>query len=217
MSAHHLERRPGGESSTADIIITLNTNTAPSSEVEPRTLRQALCLLLKTNESLDNLKFETEVGPSNFRKPDQFGSLNDLNPNCSASILPMSSWISKLSSAAQSSTQISIIIHGNHPWSYEKVSETPSVFLTFIFKISDLRSIKERPLSWRSSYRLNTAHLRRQIQVGEGDTNSKFHHYWYTTIFMFPRSKYDTPPTHNGNWSVAAQQKWRQRNKYKTK
>jgi len=139
MSAHHLERRPGGESSTADIIITLNTNTAPSSEVEPRTLRQALCLLLKTNESLDNLKFETEVGPSNFRKPDQFGSLNHLNPNCSASILPMSSWISKLSSAAQSSTQISIIIHGNHPWSYEKVSETPSVFLTFIsrFQTSD--------------------------------------------------------------------------------
>ena len=25
--------------------------------------------------------------------------------------------------------------------------------------------------------------------MGEGDTNSKFHHYWYTTIFIFPRSK----------------------------
>ena len=133
-----------------------------------------------------------------IQSPQCIGPLNNLNPNCSAFVLPMSSWISKLSSAAQSSTHISIIIHGNHPWSYEKVSETPSVFLTFIFKISDLRSIKERPLSWRSSYRLNTAHLRRQIQVDEGDTNSKFHHYWYTTIFMFPRSKYETPPTHNG-------------------
>ena len=32
----------------------------------------------------------------------------------------------------------------------------------------------------------------------ESDTNSNFHHYWYTTILTFPRSKYDTPPTHNG-------------------
>ena len=124
--------------------------------------------------------------------------LHHLNPGCSASILPCR--IESPSSLQQLNPQlkISIIIYGNHPWSYEKVSETPSEFLTLIFKISDLRSIKERPLSWRSSYRLSTAHLRRQIQVGEGDANSKSHHYWYTTILFFPRSKYDTPPTHNG-------------------
>ena len=47
MSAHQLARGLGGGNTAADIIITLNTNTAPSSEVEPRTLRQALCLLLQ--------------------------------------------------------------------------------------------------------------------------------------------------------------------------
>ena len=140
----------------ADIVITINTNTTPSSEVE-------LPIIWFTDYSVQHSLLNRTLKPT-----------------------------------AQSSTQISIIIHGNHPWSYEKISETPSEYLTFIFKISDLRSIKERPLSWRSYYRLSTAHLRRQIQVGEGDTNSKFHHYWYTTIFIFPRSKYDTPPTHNG-------------------
>ena len=162
----------------ADIIITINTNTTPSSEVE-------LPIIWFTDYSVQH-------------SLDQFGSLHHLNPGCSASILHMPNWISKFASAAQSSTQISIIIHGNHPWSYEKVSETPSEFLTLIFKISDLRSIKERPLSWRSSYRLSTAHLRRQIQVGEGDANSKSHHYWYTTILFFffrDLSTIHLPPT----------------------
>ena len=129
----------------ADIVITINTNTTPSSEVE-------LPIIWFTDYSVQHSLLNRTLKPT-----------------------------------TQSSTQISIIIHGNHPWSYEKISETPSEYLTFIFKISDLRSIKERPLSWRSYYQLSTAHLRRQIQVGEGVTNSKFHHYWYTTIFIFPR------------------------------
>ena len=158
-------RGPETKIRRADIIITINTNTTPSSEVDPP-------IIWFTDYSVQH-------------SLDQFGSLHHLNPGCSAPILPCRIESPSSLQPLNPQLKISIIIHGNHPWSYEKVSETPSEFLTFIFKISDLRSIKERPLSWRSSYRLSTAHLRRQIQVGEGDANSKSHHYWYTTILFF--------------------------------
>ena len=53
------------------IIITINTNTAPSPEVELRTLRQALCLFHHANNYLDDFKTETEVGPSGIWNLDQ--------------------------------------------------------------------------------------------------------------------------------------------------
>jgi len=69
-------RGPEAKVRRADIIITLTTNITPSSEVESRTLRQALCLFLKTNEPLDNLKIATEVGPPGIWKLDQCIPLN---------------------------------------------------------------------------------------------------------------------------------------------
>ena len=61
-------RGPETKIRRADIIITINTNTTPSSEVDPP-------IIWFTDYSVQH-------------SLDQFGSLHHLNPGCSASILP---------------------------------------------------------------------------------------------------------------------------------
>ena len=136
MSAHHLEHGPGGDGSTADIIIlaermsvriisragdevrradiiiTRNTNTTPSSEVE-------LPIIWFTDYSVQHSLLNRTLKP-----------------------------------------QAGNAIRSNS-----------------------------------SSRHCATHHHQQFPQVGESDVNSKSHHYWYTPFFVFPRCKYDTPPS----------------------
>ena len=150
------ERAIGGSEAIvrhADIAITINTNITPSSEVELRTLRQALCLFLQNKWISWEPQDHNRSGSSDFWKhTEALSFLDDAQDapkpiwNRGAPIMINLSYCT----AAQSSSQSSIINHGNHPRSCEKVSSRHP--LTFIFKISYLRSIKER--SKRSSLSL---------------------------------------------------------------
>ena len=92
---------------------------------------------------IGNNEMETEVGPPLLESLiSSFGAQHCL-PNQFYTIY----------AAAQSPTQTSFLNYGKHPPILRECIlanpffMTPSEYLTFIFMISDLRSIKERPLS----------------------------------------------------------------------